>query len=105
MSSAATKSEQIKKKHFIGWNESAQLSEQTRIFHSHPVVGDYTNTMKTTFLFKFGFLQAFFRTTSLLVINEKFLSAASLCFHVYVYPCCLKTINRKFKSEVFFVLI
>ena len=60
MSSAATKSEQIKKKHFIGWNESAQLSEQTRIFHSHPVVGDYTNTMKTTFLFKFGFFTSFF---------------------------------------------
>ena len=36
-----------------------------------PLVGDYINIMKTTFLFKFKLLTSFFRMTSLQAIKEK----------------------------------
>ena len=55
------------------------------------VDGDYINIMSTTFLFKLKLLTSFFRITSLQVNTEKlFKFTASLCFHVFVYPCCLK---------------
>ena len=94
MSSAATKSEQIKKKHFIGWNESAQLSEQTRIFHSHPVVGDYTNTMKTTFLFKFGFFTSFFFELQVYYSNQRKASLGGFS----LFSClCLSMLFESYK--------
>ena len=43
------------------------------------------------FLFKVELLTRFFRIKSLHVIKEKlFKLTASLCFHVFVYSCCLK---------------
>ena len=43
------------------------------------------------FLFKFLLLTSFFRITRLQVIKEKhFYLIASLCFHVFVNPCCLQ---------------
>ena len=49
------------------------------------------DTMKTTFLFKFGFRTSFSQFLSLQVNTEKLLiDIFSLFPYLYVYPCCLK---------------
>ena len=58
------------------------------------VVGDYINTLKTTFYWSFSCYK-FFRIISLQAGKEKlFLLTASLCFHVYVFPCFLKAWDK-----------
>ena len=72
-------------------------------FRFYTVVSDNINIMKTTFLL----LTRFFRITSLQVIKEKlFEFTASLCFHIFVYPCCLKAwYKSKFNSKVVFIIL
>ena len=67
------------------------------------MVGDYSNIMNTTFLFKFLLLASFYRITSLQAIKNKFfLLTASLRFHAFVYPCFIE-IKIKLKSRVHYI--
>ena len=69
-----------------------QVIMQSDNIYSYTVVGNNINIMKTTFLFNFLVLTSFFRFTSLQVIEEKlFQITASLCYHLIVYPCSLKS--------------
>ena len=73
----------------------------------YTVVSDNINIMKTTFFFKLQLLTSFLRITSLQVIKVKlFKLTASLCFHIFVYPCCLKAwYKSKFNSKVVFIIL
>ena len=52
-------------------------------------------------------LTSFFRITSLQVFKVKLFNlTASLCFHIFVYPCCLKAwYTSKFNSKVVFIIL
>ena len=71
---------------------------------SYTVVSVNINIMKKTFLFKCLLLTSFFRITSLQVIKVKlFKLTASLSFHIFVYPCCLKLDKNQNSSRLHYI--
>ena len=55
------------------------------------MVGDYINTMKTTFLLSFDYLQTFSELQITIYQRKAFLFTFSVDLNVYVNPYCLTT--------------